>query len=465
VSRAVCAARTAILAVLALFVAFGVASTAHAAGFASAEFAGEDGTAVSDGPTALYFNPAGIAKASGLDIFLGGVLALRDGIWTHAHSSTSHEAADPAGAEGANTGTAHFSNIFGAPALAATMKVHDFSFGAAFYAPFGGSLKWTPNHLFTNDQNYPLAAGGIQRWTITEGSVTHLFFTLGAATRLGPLALGITGNFIHSSVINTQAKNFAGQGDPDTSNEGRDRIDVSGIEASLGVGAMLEAVENQLWFGASYQSRPGLGGPMKLNGTMTLTFQDQVSPTPITFTHALPDILRLGIRYRPLPTFELRLFGDYTRWSAMQGQCISLRDKPCGVTATGADATPDNTTIQYLARNWKDTVGVRLGVTYRLAPGVEFISGTGFETAATPNETLDPMLPDAFNFRFSLGGRVAIGAATTLNVGVTGIYFIPRDTTGLSTVSSADTPARRADGGGLYELWLALLNVGLETQF
>ncbi len=440
-----------------------VASAAHAAGFASAEFAGESGTVVSAGPTALYFNPAGIAYANQHDVFIGGVLALRGGTWSHARSA--NEAPDPAGAESANTGTGHFLNVFGSPALAATMKVQSVSFGAAVYVPFGGRLKWSPNHLFVDDPNYPLAAGGVQRWTITEGGITHLYSTLGVATRWGPLAFGITGNLIYSNVFNTQAKDFAGQGDPDTANEGRNSIDVSGVEGSVGAGVMVEAIENQLWFGASYQSRPGLSGPMKLAGTMTLSYQGAVTETPITFTHALPDILRLGARYRPSATLELRVFGDYTRWSALQAQCISMRDKPCGVTASGADATPDKTTIQYLARNWKDTFGIRIGATYRLAPGVEVISGTGFETAATPNETLDPMLPDANNFRFALGGRVAIGATSALNVGVTGVYFLPRNNTRSSTLNNVDPPARRADGGGFYELWLALLNVGLETQF
>jgi hypothetical protein len=52
-----------------------------------------------------------------------------------------------------------------------------------------------------------------------------------------------------------------------------------------------------------------------------------------------------------------------------------------------------------------------------------------------------------------------------INSGVTGFNFMPRNTTGLSTLSNPDPPARRTDGGGPYELGLALLNVGLETQF
>jgi long-chain fatty acid transport protein len=437
-------------------------ATANAAGFAAAEFAGESGTVVSPKPAALFFNPAGIAYVDGFAISAGGVLALRGGTWSHARSKS--DVADPSDAEGANVGTAHFMNVFGSPFLGVTKKLDYLSFGIATYAPFGGRIHWSPNHVFVNDQKYPLAGDGIQRWSIIEGGITHLYSTVGVAIRGGPVAFGITGNLIYSNVFNTQAKSLAGQGAPDTANEGRNSIDVSGIEGSLGAGLMVEAVEDQLWFGASYQSRPGLGGPMKLAGTMTLSYQGDVTSTPITFTHALPDILRLGIRYRPLPAFELRVFGDYTRWSAMQAQCISMRDKPCAVTASGADATPDQTTIQYLARNWKDTVGLRMGLTYLLAPGVEVHAGAGYETAAVPNETLDPMMTDSRNLRMALGGRVAISPAMAVTLGITGVYYLPRNNTGKSTLWLADPPSRQADGGGFYELWLALLDLGLEIR-
>ena len=203
---------------------------------------------------------------------------------------------------------------------------------------------------------------------------------------------------------------------------------------------------------------------MKLNGTMTLSSQGDETSMPITFTHALPDILRLGVRYRPMATLELRLFADYTRWSAMQAQCISKQDNPCAVDASGADATPDQTTYQYLARNWKDTVGLRMGLTYRLAPGVEVLTGAGYETAAVPNETLNPMMTDSRNVRLALGGRVDISPALAVTLGITGVYYLPRNNTGKSTLAASAPQAFQADGGGFYELWLALLNLGLEFR-
>ena len=119
----------------------------------------------------------------------------------------------PPGAEGADTGEARFSNLFGAPAFGVTTRLRWLALGAAFYAPFGGRLQWDKNQRFVGDPTFPQAADGVQRWTITEGALTYLYFTMGAAVRVGRLAVGVTGNLIHSSVKLTQAKSANPQQD------------------------------------------------------------------------------------------------------------------------------------------------------------------------------------------------------------------------------------------------------------
>ena len=143
---------------------------AFASGFAAAEFGGEHGNVVTTNPTALYFNPAGIAFGEGTNLYASGVLALRRASWSHARATS--EQLEPPGAEGADTGTARFSNLLGAPALAATTWIRRVALGGAFYVPFGGRVHWDPNPRFANDANFPLAADGVQRWHIIEGAVT-----------------------------------------------------------------------------------------------------------------------------------------------------------------------------------------------------------------------------------------------------------------------------------------------------
>ena len=59
---------------------------------------------------------------------------------------------------------------------------------------------------------------------------------------------------------------------------------------------------------------------------------------------------------------------------------------------------------------------------------VELFAGAGYETAATPDSTLDPALPDAVAVRAALAGRFAIGDGWRLGVGVTDVQT-SRETT------------------------------------
>src|SRR5882757_4840065 len=95
--------------------AYGFSRPAFASGFAAARFGGEHGTVNATNPTALYYNPAGIAFSEGTHLFLDGSLAIRHETWEHALAPTDKP--DPVGGEGANTGTAKLFNVFGGPML------------------------------------------------------------------------------------------------------------------------------------------------------------------------------------------------------------------------------------------------------------------------------------------------------------------------------------------------------------
>jgi long-chain fatty acid transport protein len=229
---------------------------------------------------------------------------------------------------------------------------------------------------------------------------------------------------------------------------------------------MFEALPNRLWLGASYQAQPGLG-PQVLTGTLTNIYLGSSAPFPVRFNQALPDILRLGARYRPSETLELRAFGDFTRWSVMKTQCVVLdqNDYQCLVNPDGSDASGHGAVLQNLRRLWKDTFGIRGGVSQWLKPTVELFAGLGFETAAVPDETLDPALGDANNFSAALGVRFGIIPSLFVAGSYTHIQFFGRDNTGKSQLAQPSFPTSRPDGGGKYTQWIGLFNVNAELQF
>ena len=448
----------------------GWANTADASGFASQRFGGEQGTVVATNPTALYYNPGAMGFSEGSQLGVYGTIALRHATWTHALAATDTK--DPPDAQGANTGEAHLLNVFAGPAVAGTLKIGNLVLGAGFFAPFYGRAHWAKNDAFTNSK-YPLAADGVQRWFGIDGEVSVVYFTAGAAYRLGPISIGAAGNLVSSNVVDFRAKSISGAGLPDTSppNEGRSALDVKGFNGSFSVGAMIEVLPAQLWLGGSYQAQPGLG-PQSLDGSLLITRGDKVVLYPVTFHQSLPDVIRAGVRWRPKGSaIELRLFGDMTRWSVLTSECIGIQGMPCGANPDGSDNTPGGTTMSNFNRSWNDTYGGRLGLSYWAKPEVELFFGAGYETAAVPDATMMPDVADAINVAGAFGARVELTRSLFLSASYTHIQYMNRDNTGKSTTESltngkpVQAPTVQGDGGGQYTQWIGTFNGNLEAMF
>jgi long-chain fatty acid transport protein len=279
--------------------------------------------------------------------------------------------------------------------------------------------------------------------------------------------VGVAGNLILSSVSFSQAKNTNGLGVPDTQREGRASLDVSGVTGSFAAGLMFEAVPQRLWLAASYQSQPNLG-PQTMDGTLTVT-QPYAKPpgsltTNVAFTQALPDVVRAGVRWKALDDVELRLFGDYTRWSVNRTQCLALKGYACAIHPDGSDASGGGVVSNY-RRDWNDTFGIHVGGSYWVKPTIEVFGGTGFETAAAPDATLEPGLADANNVLVSGGARLFLFDWFYLAASYTQLVFLDRDNTGKSTLASAAAPTQQQDGGGKYTQWAGFFDLNVEKQF
>jgi long-chain fatty acid transport protein len=422
---------------------------------------------------ALYYNPAGIGFAKGSQLGLYGTLVLRHASWDHAEPAND-PTPDPADAKGANTGTASLTNVFGGPALGGTLRVGNIlTLGAGFFAPFGGSSHWGKNDEFSGSTKYPLAAGGVQRWFAIDGLVRVLYFTAGAALRLGPLSIGATGNFISSTIDTTQAKQPGGANLPITTMEGRAFLDAHAFNGSIGAGVMLEAVPDQLWIGASYQSQPGFG-QQKLTGQFNVTSLSfgNLPDKQIDFLQTLPDIWRGGVRWKPKNApLEFRVFGDRTNWSKFTSQCVVLQGNPCNIGGDGTEAGGTTNVQAYLRRDWVDTYGGRLGISWWVVPEVEMLFGGGYETAATPDSTLAPDLFDANNFQATLGARFRLTESLFLTASYTHIQYLTRDNTNKSTLAvfangqPVGYPTVEEDSGGVYKQWIGFMTGNLEGIF
>ena len=455
-----------------------VASEADAAGFAAARFGGEHGNPTETNPSSIYYNPGGIGLSTGTKLTLDLTGALRTGTYDRAVGAIS---ADDPSAENlaVNSGEGSVDNFILSPMFGVTS---DFGLdiglvgGFAFYAPFGGQAVWDDKE---GDANFPGSEAGPQRWYTIEGTIRTLAYTFALGYNIKParLSLGLSGSLLQSSVSTIRARNADGTdniGTGEFQTEGRSFIDVSSFDYNIGVGALWNPIEDKLWVGLSYTSAPNLTGDQVLEGTLTnLLGQTGQTEENIKFTSSLPDVVRLGGRYRPADNFEIRLFGDYTRWSLLEQQCLindsvddietACQTNSNGTLAnTGSDA---DKVLQVLQRRWEDSFGARLGASWWAIDQVELIIGGGYDSNAVPDSTLEPALIDMDKFTASLGVRYEFLENMGVMVTATNVFYSERDTTSATTAEGFSSPSNQPGSQGVYNQNIFLLGANLELGF
>jgi long-chain fatty acid transport protein len=452
-----------------------MAAPAWAGGFAVARFGGEHGNPTESNPWSLYYNPGGIGMSEGWNLGIDANFVFRQAEFIRPVNPDALEVE-----QGANSGTATLDNFLISPAFALTWHLGDdlpLAFGLAFFAPFGGAAVWDEVEA---SSDFPGAQDGPQRWYAIDGSIRTLSFTGGLAYHLeeANLSVGVSANYYIHQLNTLRARNGDGSDDLDARDtdgnslglrEGRSWLDAEGTNVGLGFGVLWEASEDELWIGLSYQSQPGFGAT-ELKGTLkNLLAEADETEADVVFRQSLPDVIRFGVRYRPQEDLELRLFGDFTRWSVFDQQCLANSgadlDKQCAVNADGSGQNSE-TPIQVFNRDWQDTYGVRAGASYWLMDGqFELIGGLGYDSNAVPDETLEPALQDYEKFTLSAGGRYEFTDWVALSLTGTNVFYIARDTTDAETGESLRNPSRQPSSAGKYSQNIFLINSGLELKF
>jgi long-subunit fatty acid transport protein len=444
---------------------------ASAAGFAAQRIGGEQGGVIATNPTALYFNPGAMGFTGGGGLGAYTTVALRK--VTYDRPAAASDATGDAAI--GNTGRASLFNVFGGPALGGMARIGNLVLGFGFFAPFYGRAHWDTNSALSaqDKANFPLAVDGVQRWFpgAIDAELSVYYFTWGAAYRFGPLSVGAAANAIYSKLVTTNASNALGNAQANSAQEWRASLNADGILGSFAAGAMLEVVPDQLYIAGSYQAQPGLG-QFSLNGNLYLNgFKEGMNNVTVQYYETLPDVVRAGIRWRLKAPWEIRLQGDWTRWSEYVSNCLVNLGKPCVIRTDGADNTHGGPIIQYNRREWNDTYGVHLGASYWPQYDIELFAGGWFETPAIPDATMDPGLTDANNITGAFGARFLVSSGLYLAVSYAHQQFLDRTVApGVSTLAVKNNapvkvPTLVEDGGGTYKQWIGYAQLNIEALF
>ena len=317
-----------------------LAQNVLASGFFVARFGGEHGHPTTDNPTAMYYNPAGLSLGAGTRLYIDGNFAWRSFSYTRPVGAIDNRQPDGTSSAGsytpegdgllANSGEGTLMNYLASPfvGIASDFGVKGLGVGLSFYAPFGGKSKYDKG---TNFERFPGASDGAQRWWAIEGEIKSVYITGTVAYRFEKprLSIGLSLNGVKSNVYTARARNTDGTDNllraNGTSQEGRAVLDTESFDLSVGAGLIWEPID-KMWIGVSYQSAPGFG-ETEQTGTARLNVAPGPEPPPVDVSlyQTLPDVWHFGFRTRPTDKWELRLFGNYVRWSAFKSQCVISR--------------------------------------------------------------------------------------------------------------------------------------------
>lgn len=459
---------------LPLFLAvWSIAFSAGASGFQTARFGGEHGHPTTSNPTAIYFNPAGLALDRGTRIYLDVGLALRNSTYVRPRGAISNPGTGtPDDAIDANAGTAKLDNVAFIPfaAVVSDFGIENFGAGIGVYVPLGGSASWDRNGAFEGErgEEFPGAVDGVQRWFTIEGTIRSLYLTAAAAYRIPSLrlSLGAGLNVIQSEVKTVRARNGDGTDDlveGGLPKEGRSLIDVNSWDLGFSVGAIWEPAE-RFWVGASYQSQPSFG-KMSLKGKLETQFpMAERTEQDVILTQELPDIWRLGLRWQPRERWELRLFGEYARWSVLDDQCVFTEDGNCVIREDGSEGPDSSGVVQNIPRRWQDGFGVRAGVSHWVIPSVEAYVGMGYDSNAIPDRTLDPSIYDMNKISASVGARVELAEWWAVSATLTPVFYFTRDIS-VEESQNFEIPSAQPNAAGTYSQFIGVLDVNTEFRF
>jgi long-chain fatty acid transport protein len=341
-----------------------VASSAHASGFSvdvqSARATGM-ATAVTgfiDDSSAIYFNPAGIARGRILDAQASSSLVM-----------PSVTFKDTVG----NSTTSPFNAIPTFQAYAAVGLTEHLSVGIGLFEPYGLVVKWPD--------------GWEGRSQITYAKLATYYGNPTIAYSIGPFRIGGGVQVVYSTVdLERDIALPSGA-------YGKSKLGGDGWGVGGNIGVQVDAVRDVLSFGAHYRSAVALdyngnasfdGIPASLGGTL----HDQPASTRVV----MPDSFAFGVAFRPIKKLLFDLDVVYYGWSHVQSVDLVFPN----------DAS--KTLNQSQPKGWDGTVQVHLGTEYAFNDTWRIRGGVMYDPSPSPQNTMTPDIPDGDRVNIAFGG-------------------------------------------------------------
>jgi long-chain fatty acid transport protein len=325
---------------------------------------GQAFVATADNPSAIYYNPAGIAQLTGDNV--------RGGVGGYYLNSTFI-----AGADQPNPGVTYHSAAYHYAAVPDGYYTHTFedlplTVGLGMYSPYGGNVDWPGDTGFNT--------------IAIEGRLLYLTINPAVALKVTPhllLGVGVMANYVNlyteQSLIPFQtipANFFKFKGD--------------GWSAGYNLGALYQPAQ---WvsFGATFRSSAtvNLRGHSNFQEPPTIQTTTLPAQMPLTF----PLTVVLGVSVRPTPQWNLEFDANYTGWESF------------GTTTLSQDGTTPFGVNQDITVNfgWRGSWIYEVGITRYFGKDWHVSAGYAFDQNSVPSQYYSPLAADMDRHFFSIG--------------------------------------------------------------
>jgi len=339
-------------------------------------------TAMSDDPSAVFYNAAGIAQGKGIDVLLGDTLIIPRLTFT---SATTGNTASTRGF----VPPLHF--------FATVGLTHDLSVGLGVFSPFGMAVKWPSDW-----EGRSLA---------TNSTLATYDVNPTVAYRIGPVRIGAGLQIVRATLDLQRKIPFGDQ-------EGSSELGGSDWGFGTNIGAQIEAVPQYLSFGIHYRSTVKLNFDghahfENIPPPLTAAIHDQRVSSSLT----QPDSLALGIASRPIPGLVLDVDLVWFDWKKVTSVAMNFPDDQTGALSTS------------LRKDWKNTVSLSMGGEAKVAGSWRVRAGVMVDPSPSPADTLSPETPDADRLNLALGVGYRHGSGMYADLGYQLILLFKKPST------------------------------------
>lgn len=358
--------RLSVVAILLALTVLRMPSPAYGSGFgvftqgASALGQADAVVAHTDGPSAIFFNPALLNRLPGTQIEIGTTLLFPSRDFKSSADGTTASTKD----------TLYYpSTLYASHAFNSKISA-----GLGVFSPFGLGTEWSDSW----EGRYIATKSKIETFDINPAVSCQLTPDLSVAAGINVILLDATlEKKINLSPFGLSAANQKFRGDG------------TGVGYNLGIAYN---AGHGISLGASYRSEV----EVDVKGDVSFALPSQLVAGALPnsggkTTITLPRQLLAGVAYQASDRLTVETGFRWEDWSSFRESKIEL------------NLPVDGQTTIVEPKKWHDTFAVNFGGKYRLNDTFTLLAGYLYGRNAVPDDTFEPSVPDANTHLFSLG--------------------------------------------------------------